>query len=108
MRRFVLNRWWTFVLTLGVFLASIPTLSSPSFGDGQDPLVITDPVGGSSPGGDPDGPAGPSKQAPVKGRSIRQVNRYTAVPVGDGSSVASVWSWRFHVALQSLMSRYIR
>jgi hypothetical protein len=108
MRRFVTNRWWTFILTLGVLLASIAALSSPSFGDGNDPIVITDPAGGTSPGGDPDGPAGPSRQAPAKGRAMHQQPRYAAAPVGDGSSVASVWSWRFHVALRSLISRYVR
>ena len=107
MRRFVTNRWWTFILTLGVFLASIPTLSSPSFGDGNAPSVIADPTNGGG-NGDPDGPAGPSKQAPPKGRVVNMRNPYAAAPVGDGSSAASVWSWRFHVALRSLISRYIR
>lgn len=107
MRRFAENRWWTIILTLCVLLASSATLSTPSFGEGQDPFEIGDPSP-PPPGGDPDGPSGPSKYAPSGGRAVRQVYHYTAGPVGDGGSVASVWSWRFHVALRSLIGRYIR
>lgn len=106
MRRFAQNRWLTIILMLGVLLASSATLSTPSFGEGQDPFVIGDPTT-PPPGGDPDGPAGPNKYAPAGGRASRQVYRYTAGPAGDGGSVG-VWSWRFHVALHSLISRYVR
>ena len=108
MRRFVQNRWLAFILMLSVLLASGPTVSSPAYGDAPDPLVIDDGSGGSSPSGDPDGTAGPGARIPTGGRTVRPGNRLAAAPVCDGGTSLGVWSWRFHVALRSLISRYYR
>ncbi len=108
MRRFSQNRWWAFILMLSILLASSATLSSPSYGGGPEPIELGDGDGGSGPGGDPDGPAGPSKRAPGAGRVAPGGYRYVATSVGDGGSASSVWIWRFNVVLRSLMSRYHR
>jgi len=112
MRRFVSNRWWAFVLTLAVLLSSGMAIPSAPFADGtpnSDPLVIDDGgnLGGGSPAGDPDGPAGPTKRQPASG-SIRPGMSYRVSTAGDGGTGWSVWSWRLHVVLQSLFSRYFR
>ena len=106
MRRFTQNRLWAFILMLSVLLASSTTLSSPSYGEGPDPIVFDG--GSGDPGGDPDSPAGPNKRGPGNGRVSPSGYRYTATAVGDGGSASSVWVWRFHVVLRSLMSRYLR
>jgi len=108
MRRFVMNRWWALILMLSVLLAystTFPTRSSAA-GDGNDPIAIPNGGGGSAPGGDPDAPAG--KRGPGYGRAMPRAGRYTVTSVGDGSSAKSVWVWRLHIALQSLISRYSR
>ena len=108
MRRFAKNRWWAFILTLSVLVASTATFSSPSYGEGLDPISIGDggETGGggtTSPKGDPDGPSGPTKRSPA-GRGISSGgNFYAATPVGDGGAAVSVWTWRFHVVLRSLV-----
>jgi len=109
MRRFVKNRSWAFILTLTVLLASSATFSSLSYGDGNDPLAIPGGGPGSPPGGDPDQPVGPSKSGPGYGRATPGSGRYaTAASMGDGVSARSVWVWRLHVVLRSLISRYSR
>ena len=108
MRRFTQNRWWAFILMLSVLLASSATMSSPSYGGGSDPIVIGGDSGGSDPGGDPDGTAGPGKRGAGCGRATPGGYRYAATSVGDGGSASSVWIWRFNVVLRSLMSRYHR
>lgn len=107
MRRFTRNRWWAFILTLCVLLASNATFTSPSYGDGQDPLSTGDGNGGGA-YGDPDGPSGPNKRSPSGGRVSPGGNGYARTPVGDGGAVSRVWSWRFHVALQVLKTRWMR
>lgn len=105
MRRFAQNRWWIFILTLSVLLASSVTVSSPSYaGEGPDPIEI----GGPAPGGDPDSPSGPTKRGPGSGRLTPSGNRYAVTSVGDGSLAQSGWIWRFHVVLRSLVIRHIR
>ncbi|MEK7824408.1 MAG: hypothetical protein AAB290_05145 [Candidatus Eisenbacteria bacterium] len=110
MRRFAKNRWWAFILTLSVLIASNATFSSLTYGDGEDPVSISDGSGGgaSPPMGDPDGPSGPTKWAPTGGRLSPGGNGYAVTPVGDGGTAVRVWSWRFHVVLRSLMSRWLR
>ena len=108
MRRFTVNRWWAFILTLSVLLASSATLSTPSRGDGLTPFVIGGGAGGSENSGDPDGPAGPNKRTPTGGRASPGGNGYAAASVGDGGVAARVGSWRFHVVLRSLISRFFR
>lgn len=108
MRRFIGNRWLAFILTLSVLLASFTALSSPSYGEGRDPVAIGDPSGGMSPAGDPDSPSGPGKRNPSTGRVISPGNDGVVAPVvGRGTSL-SVWSWRVKVVLQSLISRSSR
>jgi hypothetical protein len=106
MRRFVQNRWWAFILMLGVLLASGTTIPSPSYGE-NGPISIDDGSGG-DPRGDPDGPLGPGKRGTGFGRSSPGRYQGTATHVGDGGRVSSGWIWRVHVVLRSLMGRYIR
>ena len=108
MRRFAKNRWWAFILTLCVLLASNATFTSPSYGDAGDPLTIVDGGSGSAPAGDPDGPSGPSKRTPIGGHVAPGGNGFARTPVGDGGAASSVWSWRFHVALRILKLRWMR
>lgn len=109
MVRFAQNRWWAFILALSLVLAS-GTAFSPSMaaGDGSNRIEIGDGSGGSDPGGDPDSPAGPGKRAPGAGRAAPGGHRYAVTSVGDGGSATSVWVWRFHVVLRSLIIRYSR
>lgn len=108
MRRFAQNRWWSYILTLCVLLACAATFPSPSVGEGVDPIVL--PIGGTDPdpGGDPDGTAGPGKRGYGYGRAVPGGERYGTTAMGDGVSVRSVWVWRLHVVLRSLLSRYSR
>lgn len=106
MPRFARNRWWAFILTLCVLFAGSATWSTPSHGNGPDPIVLGGGPGGSGAGGDPDGPSGPSNRSPYRGSA--NGSRYAATTVGDGSPATRVWSWGFHVVLQSLLGRYIR
>jgi hypothetical protein len=109
MRRFAQSRWWAFILTLSLLLASSAAIS-PAFalGDGSDLIAIGDGGGGSSPGGDPDSPAGPGKRGAGSGRAAPGGYRYAATSVGDGGPATSVWAWKFHVVLRSLIIRYSR
>ncbi len=108
MRRITQNRWLTFILVLGVLAVSGTMIASPSFGDGSDPIVYNGSVGGGSAGGDPDGPAGPSKRAPTGRRVAPGGTGYSLTSVGDGGPVPSVWVWRFQMVLRGLLSRYTR
>jgi hypothetical protein len=110
MQRFAQNRWWAFILTLCLLLSSGAAIS-PAFsaGDGSDLIEIGgEGGGGSDPSGDPDSPAGPGKRGAGSGRATPGGYRYAATSVGDGGSAKSVWVWRFHVVLRSLMVRYSR
>jgi hypothetical protein len=107
MRRFAENRWWSYLLTLSVMLASIAIVPSSSYGDGgPDPIVL--PGGGPDPGGDPDGSVGPGRSGPGYGRMRPGGSRHATTAMGDGVSARSVWVWRLHVVLRSLLSRYGR
>ncbi len=109
MRRFTRNRWWAFILTLCVLLASNATFTSPSYGGGGDPLAVGDGGGGgSNDAGDPDGPSGPTKRAPSGGRVAPGGNGFARTPVGDGGAASSGWGWRFHVVLRTLLIRWLR
>jgi hypothetical protein len=112
MRRIARNRGLAFLLTLSFLLASSASVAPHSFADNGD-VVIGDPGGFSSPdpgdSGDPDGPGGPSKRSPTGGRRLGSSGGFYAVaPVGDGGAVMGVWSWRLHVVLRSLLSRWTR
>lgn len=116
MRRFVMNRWCAFVLALSVLITSTATFSPPVvYGDGLDPISISDGDTGSSggdttgPRGDPDGPGGPTQRMP-SGRAVSSVGSgiYASRPAGDGGSALSVWTWRLHVVLRSLLRGWIR
>jgi hypothetical protein len=89
-----------------VFASSVTFAPSPSYGDGPDPLVIPD--GNPPPQGDPDGTAGPGKQTGGRSRALPGTTRYVVSSKGDGGSARSVWVWRLHVVLQSLIARYSR
>jgi len=109
MRRFLVNRWWALILMLGVLLASSATFPARSRAtDVNDPIAIPGggPGPGSPPAGDPDAPAG--KRSPGYGRAVPGNVRYSATSMGDGVSAKSVWVWRLHVVLQSLIARYSR
>ena len=105
MRRFLVNRWCALILMLGVLLLSSTTFPARSrAADGNDPIVI--PGGGTDPpSGDPDSPAG---KRTGYGRAVRGGDRYAATSLGDGRSAKSIWVWRLHVVLQSLIARYSR
>ena len=105
MRRLGKNRWWAFLLTLGLLLGGTATFAPRSIADNGD-VEIADP--GTGKPGDPDGPAGPSKKSPSGSRLSPGGNGYAAAPVGDGGRALSVWSWRYHVVLRSLISRLYR
>jgi len=109
MQRFAQNRWWAFILTLCLLLSSGAAISPAySIGDGPAPIEIGGGGGGSDPGGDPDSPTGPGKRGAGSGRAVPGGYYYAATSVGDGGSAKSVWVWRFHVVLRSLMVRYSR
>ena len=111
MRRMVEKRWLAFVLALSILLASTASFPSRSYGDGRwDPQTIGDGSGGggSVAAGDPDGPAGPNKRAPVGGRPVRSSILSAAPSVGDGGTALRVWMWRIQVALLSLRARGLR
>ncbi|MEK7331264.1 MAG: hypothetical protein AAB113_10735, partial [Candidatus Eisenbacteria bacterium] len=80
MRRFAKNRWWAFILTFSVLIASNATFSSPSYG-GKEPLSIGE-GGGESSMGDPDGPGGPTKGSPTGIRPSPGGNDNAVTPVG--------------------------
>lgn len=109
MRRFAQNRWWAFILAFCLLLTSSAAFSpANATGDGSDLIEIGDGGGGSNPGGDPDSPAGPGNRGAGSGRATPGGHRYAATSVGDGGSAKSVWVWRFHVVLRSLIVRYSR
>jgi hypothetical protein len=109
MRRFAQNRWWSYLLTLSVMLACIATIPSSSYGDsGTDPITLPGGGGAPDPGGDPDGTAGPGRGGPGYGRMVPGGSRHATTAMGDGVSARSVWVWRLHVVLRSLLSRYSR
>lgn len=106
MRRLGMNRWWATLLALGLVLGSIPAIPSSSHATNGD-VIKQDPWGGGEGGtypGDPDGPSGPNKKVPPSGRVSPGGNGYAAAPVGDGAKASSVWSWRYHAVLRSLIS----
>ena len=103
MPRFIANRWWAFVLILGLVMGSAVTahaqgqgLASGAFvtgGDGSDP-------GGTAPPsiGDPDAPtftkspfgAGkPMAPAPIPGQTV-----------GDGRAFGRIWTLRLGTLLR--------
>jgi len=100
------QKWWAFILTLSILLASSAAIPSPSHGLGPGKIEIGDSEGGGD-GGDPDSPTGGSR-SPVIGRIAPGGYQRAATSVGDGGPATSVWVWRLHVVLQSLMSRYLR
>jgi len=106
MRRFAQNRWWTFILMLSVLLAGSATFSSPSYGLVPDKLETGDSGGGPT-GGDPDYPTGGGR-TPGYGRAVPGTSQDAVTTVGDGRPATSVWTWRLHVVLRTLMSRYFR
>jgi len=105
MRRLGMNRWLAILLVLGLVLGSIPALPTSSLASNGD-VVKENPFGdpGGTGPGDPDGPSGPNKKSPSGGRLSPGGNVYAAAPVGDGGKASSVWSWRFHIVLRSLIS----
>ena len=108
MRRLGRNRWWAYLLALGLLIGALPIISSPPYVHaGNGDVMIGDPDSGTIPG-DPDGPAGPNKKSPTGGRLSQGGNGYAAAPVGDGGKAWSVWSWRYQVVLRSLIHRLYR
>jgi hypothetical protein len=117
MRRFIMNRWWTFILALSVGLAStVATYSlanaSGYIGDDGTPGDWQQPGGPGLPppsAGDPDLPVPSSKQQIIRGSSERSVNPgAVARTEGDGRGQASVWMLRLRVVLELLAKGYNR
>jgi len=110
MSRFAKNQWWAFILTLSVLLAGSVFFTSTSSAGWKEPMYVSDSQGGGLPG-DPDGPGGPSGpngNGPSKYRLSPGGNADAVRPVGDGSAAMRVWSWRLHIVLRSLASRWLR
>jgi hypothetical protein len=115
MRRFALNRWWAFVLTLSVLVASSATLSAPSYGDVLSPIRNSSDGGDSgggggttTPRGDPDGPGGPTKSSSDGGGTSSGRTIHVVASAGDGGTAVSVWTWRLHVVLGSLTKGWFK
>lgn len=114
MRRFLMNRWCAFVLTLCVGFATLSFVSSTALADarmGEDPGRVEDwTTGGSTPpppptAGDPDIPENGLKGNLIKGGAVRASSTLHAA--GDGTSWNGVWSWRVQVVLQLLRQGWI-
>jgi hypothetical protein len=100
MNRFLKNRLWISLLalvlclgTLSVATHSVHAAGAPSVGDENN-------GGGSSNGsGDPDAPGGSSVRRTNRGGLV--IAPGSAVTVGDGAELQSVWMGRLNLVLQA-------
>ncbi len=118
MPRFNTNRWWTFILTLGVLMAAcyvrpVNSVADVIRGELQPGIGISDPGAGSPPppgSGDPDVPVATSMKV-WRGGSLGNGNAYLSMhAVGDSHyvGVSNVWMWRLSVLAQMMRVYWIR
>ena len=103
MRRFMANRWWTFILALCIGLASIGGFPAAVFAG--------DEVGDGGTGyGDPDMPAGPYYAPGARGgrgpKGGSDPSSYVYRTAGDGARGMSLWMSRLHVVVRGLYFRF--
>lgn len=116
MRRFLMNRWWTFVLALFVSVASVGSIApmvradgTSQYGDDTDtrtPNPQPNPQGT----GDPDFPSTPG-MTKAKPGSMRlgAPSAYSVSASGEGMNVGTrMWLMRFRVAMRLLKAYYLR
>jgi len=118
MPRFHSNRWWTFILTLGVLLAACQLHASKTHAavirSENVPGIISDPGSGTPPptgSGDPDVPVATSMKRWRGGGSLGSGNAYLAMrAAGDGHyvGVSNVWMWRLSVLAQAMRVYWTR
>ena len=114
MRRFMVNRWFAFILALAIGSAAVSAFSRSAQADPglRDDGGITDAGNGGgglpppSGVGDPDIP---TKSAQVRGASRRPYRGTGLRTAGDSVvSVNSDWTWRFSVVFEAMLKRYTR
>lgn len=98
MRRFIMNRWFAFILILAFFVAG-PQASSRLHADGS-PDVIEEPDSGGGGGrGDPDMPINPGRTPPTGVVKPARPLRIWGHTVGDGGAYGSIEILRFRAML---------
>ncbi len=118
MRRFLMNRWWTFVLALVLGVAGVVSLpvatragdGSSLIGDGSgDPARSPgppDPQGA----GDPDSPSNSGRGTAPRSLSGGRAGIFSIRTVGDARmpSHAAVWMMSVRIALSTVRNFYLR
>jgi hypothetical protein len=95
MRRFMVNRWWTFILAFCIGFAAMGGFPGPAIGDDNQ--------------GDPDMPGSPGYGS--GGTDSGQRPKGSKSPVlrlaeGDGGRSVNVWMWRLQVVIKGLYFRF--
>lgn len=114
MRRFSMNRWCAFVLTLGVGLFALTSSAgvaqaaqriddAGAVGDWMQTGPQTPPPNA----GDPDIPDNGLKGGQISGGAT-PASGTSMRAAGDGASFESVWVWRIQVVLQILRQQHWR
>lgn len=100
MRRFMRNRWWTFILALSIASASSLALPHSARALDPDPAPDDAPISGDNQG-DPDQPNGGGGKLSHRGVPARRPMGIGRTPVGDGG-MASARMWRLVAVGQGL------
>jgi hypothetical protein len=121
MRRFIKNRWWTFILALVVSVLGV--VSSPLTSQARDDSgwIGDGSNGGTVPGtnpdpqgtGDPDSPSSPGAASIKSGDGAtsygRSTGTYGVSGVGDASTSARALVWlKVRIALGVMRSFYLK
>ena len=101
MRRFAMNRWWAFMLAVGLLLTSSAVLSD-AYADVRR-LEWRSALGVNSQMGDPDDPIGGGIAPP----GSKKGPYWSATPTdswteGDGSTISGLQGWWYHVIVFGL------
>ena len=110
MRRFTLNRWWTFILALCVGTVFAISSGAPAWADqfvgpGDDPEH--QPAPGPGDAGDPDQPV-PAARPSIKQGAGRGNMVFGTRTAGDGRVSSNATMSRLLVVLQGLRKVYFR